>query len=134
MSSLLRFKAKFKTSKDLNKLTFFSYIATITLVLNASILLRYKILITGFLAVLFFCIQKTKQSYSELIYEGKTWILIDRKNQTREFKHLKIIFNGGLFFLINLINDDNKKPLVIFFDEFDDASIRKVFILDRLNN
>lgn len=134
MSSLLSCKAKFKKSKDLTKLTFICYFATIILVLNASILLIYKILIIGFLAFLFLCIRKTKQSYCELIYEGKTWILIDKKNHTREFKQLKIIFSGGVFFLINLINDDNTKPLVIFFDEFDDASIRKIFIIDRLNN
>lgn len=55
--------------------------------------------------------------YQRLAYQSSHWCLFEVDGRQQQYKEAAIGFNGGLFILLTLKNDEQQKKLVIFKDQ-----------------
>lgn len=66
--------------------------------------------------------------YTELIYDGRLWKLLS-KDSIIQFTEIQLKLDAGFFLYINLRNDNNKKSLVLFYDQLMEEQRHMIKIL-----
>ena len=80
-------------------------------------------------------ILKNKKPYPNLdsiLYCQKKWLCRQVDGNAVQYDRLQIRVDAGFFMLICLSNENNRKNLVIFYDQITNDERRRIFILSRI--
>ena len=70
--------------------------------------------------------------YIELSCVMNEWRLLNKNGNIERFDSHKVLFNSGLFFLLELRSDARKKRLLIFFDQLYNDEFRKIKLMEKI--
>ena len=110
----------FTKSDDYRRCILLTHIAAAILVLLASfpILLQILFLVTLYLSELNTRHQLTpQQHFAKLTWVKPFWRLCHTNGEQTKFDSIHILFDGGFFLLLLLVNSRSKKRLLIFNDQ-----------------
>jgi len=72
--------------------------------------------------------------YKQLSFHGAHWFLETVTTNTIRFQNARIVFDGGLFFLLKLSNEQNSRTLFIFKDQITIAEYRVLKFIEKRSN
>lgn len=70
--------------------------------------------------------------YSQLDFSMNTWSLTDRTGNRFHYDKHRVILNAGLFFLLELREEQQRKLLVIFFDQLEKEDFRRLKLIEKI--
>lgn len=127
---------RFAKSGDYLRLLLCIYSCALLAFFQSSFPLIFKMLAFIFLLLLFIQIARNplpNLHYPLLSYRGGLWLLEDKKGQVHSFDSLRIVFDTGLFSLLEFKAEKKRKLLVIFTDQISKKEQRFLNILGRVN-
>lgn len=86
-------------------------------------------------AAVYYCIRQPSPhpQFRLLVYDGSQWILTDNQDNTVFFERHRVIFETGLFFVLELRQEKRYQLLVIFFDQMVEDQYRVLKIIEKIN-
>lgn len=91
------------------------------------ILVKFCIALLLFLTMLHITIKPIPYPhYSHLSYVNSNWILHQVNGKKFHYKHLRVVINTGLFFLLQLSNESHTQCFVIFLDQISQDTYRQL--------
>ena len=125
----------FSRSRDFLKCVTFAHIAASTLLLQSNIPLFISIV--GIILLIFSYlhtrhIHSPQPDFISLKRQSGFWIMTDYQGKETKYDNAQIQFDGGLFFLLRLTNNEQKKTLVLFHDQITQDQHRRLQILSRI--
>lgn len=70
--------------------------------------------------------------YSMLSYTKSGWLLHENNKEPKSYEKARIVIEAGLFFLLELTEDNQRKYLVVFFDQINVESYRLLNIMQKI--
>lgn len=120
MLNLSNCTIKLGKSANYLRIALLLYVCALLLVLSSNWALLLKLIIGILLLSQLIQIIRYPVPHSHylmLIYNGKDWLLHDRKERQTSYRKLRIVIDTGLFFLLELQNENQRKMIVIFSDQ-----------------
>ena len=134
MLLLSDFTITLNKSPDYCRLTFLIYLLAWIMVCCSSLHIRLIIVISILLIV--GCLDTIRcgrplLKYSKLCYQSKRWILYEITGGMSQFEGVCVRFDGGLFFLIELLAGKQRKTLALFKDQLSSDQFRLLKLVER---
>lgn len=70
--------------------------------------------------------------FKKLIFQSGKWLLLDKHGQDFIYEKHRVILEAGIFFLLELSNDDEQKTIVIFFDQIAADDYRSLKLIEKV--
>ena len=70
--------------------------------------------------------------YSMLSYNKSGWLLHENNKEPKSYENARIVIEAGLFFLFELSQNNQRKYLVIFFDQINEECYRLLNIIQKI--
>lgn len=133
MLPLSDFTIKFSQSKDYIRSAFLLHLLAMVVLARSGLPLMMKFFLGSLLVFLYIHITRDQSpitSYQKLSYHPGGWILHGGKDKGIKYERVYIIFEGGVFILLQLSGINPRKTLVIFNDQMTINQYRTLKFLD----
>lgn len=76
---------------------------------------------------------KPHANLKELNFLQDKWRLVNAENETSYYKAQRVMLNTGLFFLLELSNESERKVVIIFSDQITSEDYRLLRLIEKIN-
>src|SRR5688572_7807715 len=135
LCNLSSYTVNFKSSRDFIRLTLLIYAIASTWVLVSGI--HWLIKLATILLLITYKLVNTRKTnsshrYQQLIYRSNQWLLIHDDNTIQKFDNHKILLELGLFFVLELTTEGDRKIIFVFFDQISSENYKALRILEKI--